>query len=89
MYDLFPTLTVQLIEFTCCHDKFLEQALSHQHTKYDPLINTVQNNGREANPLVTITAGVRGAIHKHSINKLTNLKILKSNIKTHHEKHTS
>jgi hypothetical protein len=33
-------------------------------------------------PLITIIAGVRGAIHEHSINKRANQKILKSIIKT-------
>ena len=71
-----------LIEFTYCHDRFLDQALSHKHNKYDPLINTVQKQGWQTNPLITITAGVGGAIHEHSINKLANLKIPKTNIKT-------
>jgi hypothetical protein len=34
------------------------------------------------NPLITITIGVRGAIQKHSIEKLNSLKIPKANIKT-------
>ena len=33
-------------------------------------------------PLITITTGVRGAIHEHAITKLANLKIPKSSIKT-------
>ena len=33
-----PTLTFQLIEFTYYHDKFPDQALTHKHTKYDPLL---------------------------------------------------
>ena len=33
-------------------------------------------------PLITITARVRGAIHEHSINKLANLKLLKFITKT-------
>jgi hypothetical protein len=76
-----PTLTVQFVEFTYCHDKFPDQALTHKHDKYDPLIYTIQNQGWKTNPLITITAGVRGAIHEHSINKLVNLKIPKSIIK--------
>jgi hypothetical protein len=71
--------TVQFIEFTYYHDRFPEQAL--KHAKYDPLNDTIQNNGWKTNPLITITAGVRGAIHKHSIDKLTKLKIPKSDIK--------
>ena len=31
------THTIQFIEFTYYHDRFLEQALSHKHTKYDQL----------------------------------------------------
>ena len=58
-----PTRTIQLIEFTYCHDIFPEQALMHKNTKYDPLINTIQNNGWKTKPLITITARVRGAIH--------------------------
>ena len=77
-----PTHTIQFIEFTYCHDKFPEQALTHKHTKYDPLISSIQNIGWKTNPLITITYGVRGAIHEHSINKLTDLKIPKSRIKT-------
>ena len=56
--------------------------LMHKHTKYDPLINIIQNQGWKTNPLIIITVGVRGDIHEQSINKLTNLKISKSSIKT-------
>jgi hypothetical protein len=42
----------------------------------------IQNKGWKTNPLITITVGVRGAIHEHSINKLANLKIPKASIKT-------
>ena len=77
-----PTRTVQLIEFTYYHDKFPEQALMHKNTKYDPLINTIQNNGWKTKPLITITARVRGAIHEHSVDKRTKLKIPETNIKS-------
>ena len=50
-------------------------------TKYDPLIETLQNQGWRTNPLITITAGVRGTIHKQSIEKLTHPKIPKPSIK--------
>ena len=59
-------------------DSLTKLALIHKHNKYDALINTIQNQGWQTNPLITITAGVRGAIHEHSINKLVNLKIPKS-----------
>jgi hypothetical protein len=75
------THTIQLIEFTYCHDKFPEQALTQKHEKYDPLINTIRSKGWKTNPLISITVGVRGAIHEHSITKLTNLKIPKNSFK--------
>ena len=59
----------------------LEQALTHKHVKYDPLIENIRNHGWKTNPLITITTGVRGAIHKQSINKLANLKIPKTSVK--------
>ena len=77
-----PKYTIQFIQFTYCHDRFLEQALTHKHNKYDPLINTIQNQGWKINPLITITTGVRGAIHEHSIDQLIKLKIPQNNIKT-------
>ena len=83
-----PNHTIQFIEFTYCHDKFPEQALTHKHTKYNPLINTIQNKGWKINPLITITTGVRGAIHEHSMDQLTKLKIPKNNIKILMKKNT-
>jgi hypothetical protein len=77
-----PNYTIQFIEFTYWHDRFPEQAITHKHTKYDPLINNIQNVGWKTNPLITITTGVRGAIHEYSIEQLTKLKIPKSNIRT-------
>jgi hypothetical protein len=57
-----PTLTAQHIEFTYCHERYPDQTLTQKHTKYDPIINTIQLNGWQTNPRITITAGVRGAI---------------------------
>ena len=77
-----PSHTVQFIDFTYCHGRFPEQARTHKHNKYDPLISTLRTNEWKTNPLITITAGVRGAIHKNFIEQLTNLKIPKAHIKT-------
>ena len=52
----------------------------NKHTKYGPLIHNLQYNGWKPTPLLLLK--VRGAIHEHSIYKLTSLKILKFNIKT-------
>ena len=81
---LLPTHahTIQFIEFTYIHDRFPAKELTQKHAKYDPLINAIQNKGWKRIPLITITTGVRGAIHKQSIKKLVDLKISKSNIKT-------
>ena len=58
------THTIQFIEFTYCHDRFPEQSLTQKHANYDPLINAIRNKGWKTNPLITITAWVRGAIHE-------------------------
>ena len=76
------TLTIQLIEFTSGHNRFLNHALTRKYTQYDPLFQNLQHHAWKANPLITITSKVRGAIHEHLINELTNLKIPKFNIKT-------
>ena len=81
-YITFPTSIVQFIEFMYCHDRFPDQALTHKHNKYDPLISAIQDKGWQTNLLITITTGVRGPIHEHSINKLAHLEIPKITIKT-------
>jgi hypothetical protein len=73
--------TVQFIEFTYGHDQFPEQAITQKHAKYDTLNRAIHNKGWKTNPIITITTGVRGAIHEHSIQKLVDLKIPKPNIK--------
>jgi hypothetical protein len=75
------THTIQFIEFTYYHNRFPKQALTQKHAKYDLLINAIRNKGWKMNPLITITSGVRGAIHKQSIKKPTDLNILKTNVK--------
>jgi hypothetical protein len=73
--------TVQFIDFTYCHDRFPEQAIAQKHAIYDPLINEIRSDGWKTKPLITITAGMRGAIHEQSITKLIDLSIPKTNIK--------
>ena len=74
--------TVQSIEFTYCHDRFPKRAITNKQTKYDPLVHNILKTGWKTNPLITITLGVRGAIHEHCIEQLTKLKLPKSSIKT-------
>ena len=38
--------------------------MTQKQAKYDPLINAIRNKGWTINPLITIIAGVRGAIHE-------------------------
>ena len=77
------TLTIYFIEFTYRHDKFPEQALTQKHAKYDPLINAIRNKGWKRTPFsLAITVRVRGVVHEQSIEKLVDLKIPKTNIKT-------
>ena len=56
--------------------------LAPTNTKYDPLTTTLQNKGWQTNPLITVTAGVRGAIHENSIEQLIKLKVPKTYTKT-------
>jgi hypothetical protein len=82
------TKTIQFIEFTYCHDRFLEHAITQKHTKYDPLINAIQSKGWKMNPLITITSGVRGAIHEQSIKKIRKPPNPKVQHQKPYEKHT-
>ena len=76
-----PPNVIQFIEFTYCHDRFPNTTHSEKTTKYNPLIKTLRAAGWQVNPLITITAGVRGAIHEQSIEDPEKLKIPKSKIK--------
>ena len=49
--------------------------------KYNPLVQTLRTTGWKVNPLVTITTGLRGAVHEQPIKELENLKIPKREIK--------
>ena len=42
----------------------------------------MEDDGWKTKPLITIIVGIRGAIHEHFINKLTNLELPKLAIKT-------
>jgi hypothetical protein len=72
-------IVIQFIEFTYCHDIFPNNAHNEKTAKYNPLIETLRIAGWQVNPLITFTAGVRGAIHKQPIKELEKLKIPKKN----------
>jgi hypothetical protein len=66
---LIPTLdlTIQFIESTFTHDRFLDQAIQTKKDKHNPLVDTRRAHGSNIRPLIVITAWVRGAIHTRSI----------------------
>jgi hypothetical protein len=76
------TYTIQFIKFTYCHNRFPKQAITQKHAKYDPLINAIRNKQWKTKPLITITTGVKKAIHEQSIENLADLNITKSSIKS-------
>ena len=55
-------LTIQIVEFTFTHDRFLDQAIQTKEDKCDPLVDAIRAQGRNIRPLIVITAGLRGAI---------------------------
>ena len=63
-----PKPTIQFIEFTTCHDWFLETTIETKRMKYHPLIDIPTQQGWKVNPLITITAGIRGALFEHTNN---------------------
>jgi hypothetical protein len=71
---LLPTLdiTIQIIEFTFTHDRFLDQAIQTKEDKYNLLVDTIRTQGWNIKPLIVITAWVREAIHTRSIKVLEN-----------------
>ena len=75
-----PDLTIQIIEFTFTHNKFLDQAIQTKEDKYNPSINTLRAQGWNIRPLIVITVGVKGAIHTRSVELLENLHIPTSQI---------
>ena len=76
-----PTNVIRFIEFTYCHDIFPNTAHNEKTAKYNSLVQTLKIVGWQVNPLITIIAGVRGAIHEQTIKKLEKLKIAKNEIK--------
>ena len=52
------------------HIAMIDSQIPHtkmKTAKYNPLIQTLRIIGWQVNPLITITAGVRGALHELSI----------------------
>ena len=76
-----PDLTIQIVDFTFMHDRFLDQAIQTKEDKYNPLVDTIRAQGWNITPLIVITAGVRGAVHTRSIELFENLHIPTSLIK--------
>jgi hypothetical protein len=74
------TLTVQLIEFTYCNDRYYPDKIQEKRDKYLELINDIKARGWNVDPLITLTAGARGSTHKNTILKLKRAYSLPKNI---------
>jgi hypothetical protein len=53
--DIDPNLTIQLIEFTYCNDRFSPETLETKSRKYRPLIDSIVARGWKVDPLIIIT----------------------------------
>jgi hypothetical protein len=58
-----PTITIQLIEFTFCNDRFPLEAIAQKTHKYEPLLQDLQAHGWTVAPLMVLTAGARATSH--------------------------
>jgi hypothetical protein len=74
------TLIVQFIEFTYCNDRYSPDKIQDKTDKYQGLINDIKARGWNVYPLITLTAGARGSIHKNTISKLKHTYSLPKNI---------
>ena len=51
-----PNLTIQMIEFTFTHDRYMDQAIKTKQDKYNPLVTAIKANGWLVSPLIAIIA---------------------------------
>jgi hypothetical protein len=63
-------LTIQFLEFTYTNDKFSQETIDNKVHKYQPLINSIFNQGWKIDPLVVVTARDRGTTHAPSMKLL-------------------
>jgi hypothetical protein len=68
-----PDLIVQFIEFTYCNDRYSLDKIDEKTIKYKGVIEDIKARGWKVDPLLVLTAGARGNIHKTSISALKNL----------------
>ena len=66
-----------IIKLTLIHNKYTHQAKETKQNKYNSLINAIQSQGWQMNPLKVKT---RGVIYTNSIDELKNLQIPTSSI---------
>ena len=77
-----PEITVQLIEFTYCNDRFSTESLERKITKYQPLINDIKERGWNVAPLIVLASGARATTYIPSMTELeTKLKLPTSQIR--------
>ena len=63
-------LTIQFVEFTYTNDRFPQETINTKTQKYQPLIDTLNQQGWKTDPLIVITAGARGTTHAPSMKQL-------------------
>ena len=68
-------LTIQLIEFTYCNDRFSSETITAKIEKFQPLIENITNIGWNIEPLIIVTAGARAISH------IPSMKILETKFK--------
>ena len=73
-------LTIQFIEFTYTNDRFPQETINNKIQKYQPLIDTLNQQGWKTDPLIVITAGARGTTHAPSMKQLISSFKLNENI---------
>jgi hypothetical protein len=73
-------LTTQFIEFTYCNDRYSPNKIQEKTNKHLRLINDIKARGWNLDPLITLTTGARGSIHKQTISKLKQTYTLPKNL---------
>lgn len=76
-----PSNTIQSIQSSFYHDRFPNTAIGGKTNKYGTLIQMLKTGGWNVYPLVIVTVGLQGVVHKQSLEALKILKILPCEVK--------
>ena len=67
---LQQNLIVQFVGFTHTNDRFSNEKIITKQLKYQPLLEDIKTYGWNIDPLIVITASVKGTTHSPSISAL-------------------